>query len=258
MPKLPPQDQALEIAQRRAHRLEALPKLDERPLEELLGKPGLQEPRPQVRIVPSIESDLCHMIVLEHVLQALGDELIIDRCARRRFEVALLGPQVIGRTVVRRLLRQPLKIPGGMSGGTDFRRRRNLCSWRREQKLARRAIQLRLDAFAVDALATFAIGQFEPPANSAGRKSRHGQTIGQRPVTGATRASSRHRGCGASDHPRRWSSQTDRTMRSAEPTAHARPLAGDQGVLVSPPPSARRAVRSAPPGPWSVPSTAPD
>jgi hypothetical protein len=38
MPKLPPQDEALEVAQRRAHRLEALPKLDERPLKKLFRK----------------------------------------------------------------------------------------------------------------------------------------------------------------------------------------------------------------------------
>src|SRR5580700_9250847 len=108
MPKLPPQDQALEVAQRRAHRLEALPKLDERPLKKLFRKAYFHQPRPQVRIVPSIESDLRHMIVLEYILQSLGDELVRDRCAGRRFEIALLGPQVIGRPVAGRLFRQPL------------------------------------------------------------------------------------------------------------------------------------------------------
>jgi hypothetical protein len=45
------------------------------------------------------------MIVLEDILQALGDEFVINRRAGRRLEKALLGPQVVGRSVARRLLR---------------------------------------------------------------------------------------------------------------------------------------------------------
>jgi hypothetical protein len=69
MPKLPPEHQALEIAQRRAHRFEALPELNKSPFEELLGKPGLREPRPQVRVVPSIEGDFRNVIVLKDILR---------------------------------------------------------------------------------------------------------------------------------------------------------------------------------------------
>src|SRR5580693_8427121 len=57
---------------------------------------GFKSMSPAPRDLESL-SDLRHMIVLEYILQARGDELVIDRRARRRFEISLLGPQVIGR-----------------------------------------------------------------------------------------------------------------------------------------------------------------
>ena len=106
--KLAIEDEPLELAQRRRHRFGALAKLDERLFDRVLGKAGLDEPRPKVRIVPSIESDLDHVMIVENVLQPLGDVLVRDRSAGRRFEISLRGPQIIGRVVAGRLFRQPL------------------------------------------------------------------------------------------------------------------------------------------------------
>jgi uncharacterized protein (DUF1330 family) len=61
-----------------------------------------------MRIVPAVEGHLGHVIVLENFLQPLGDILVRDRCAGRCLEKPLLGPQIIGRMVARRLLCQPL------------------------------------------------------------------------------------------------------------------------------------------------------
>ena len=48
------------------------------------------------------------MVIVENILQALGDVLVIDRRAGRRFEIALACPQVIRDAVAGRLFRQTL------------------------------------------------------------------------------------------------------------------------------------------------------
>ena len=80
------------LAQRRRHRFGPLPELDERLFEQMLGKAGLRKPRLQVGVVPSIEGDLRHLIVVENFLQPLGNVLVTDRRAGRRFEIPLRGP----------------------------------------------------------------------------------------------------------------------------------------------------------------------
>ena len=92
MPKLALEHQGFEIAHRRAHAAIALTKRNEHRVERVLGKAGLRQPRPQVRPVPEIEGDLDDMVILEDLLQALGDKFVTDRRAWRRFEIALLGP----------------------------------------------------------------------------------------------------------------------------------------------------------------------
>jgi hypothetical protein len=108
MPKLPLQNQGFEIAHRRAHAAIALAKRDKHRVERLLGKAGLRKPRPQMRPVPKIEGDLRHLVILENFFEARGDKFVADRCAGRRFEIALACPQIIRRMVARRLFRQTI------------------------------------------------------------------------------------------------------------------------------------------------------
>src|SRR5262249_13140866 len=102
-------DDLLQIAQRRRHARDALAELDEVILDELLAKPGLQQPRLQMLEVPAIERELPDVIAAEQIAQLPGDELIRNRLSRRHLQEA-----AIAQTIVRyALVHRPLFYPNG-------------------------------------------------------------------------------------------------------------------------------------------------
>jgi hypothetical protein len=92
MSQLAVQDQRLGGAKRRAHRLVALPELDEGLGEQRFRKAGAGEARAQVAKIPAVEGELLYPIVVENALEPLGYPLVVDRCAGSELKKAPARP----------------------------------------------------------------------------------------------------------------------------------------------------------------------
>src|SRR6476469_656444 len=100
------QNNAFQIAQCRAHIFETLPKANELVRDHLLGKAGVQKPRLEMLQIPAVEADLRDVMLVEYLPQMLRDVFVAHRRARRRLQVALIMPEVVGDAIHARLVVQ--------------------------------------------------------------------------------------------------------------------------------------------------------
>ena len=105
--KLALQKNLFEITQGRAHARHPLAEFHEALLDELLAETRPEQPRRQVPHVPSVERDLLNVVPPEHLTQMIRDKLIGDGLARRRLQVPLRAPEVVGDPICGRFIGQP-------------------------------------------------------------------------------------------------------------------------------------------------------
>src|SRR5215469_7320597 len=99
----------LEITQRRRHRLHALTELDKMVLDELLTQASREQPRQKVPHIPPIKADLRNIVVSEQPAQMVSNMLVGDSPTRRRLQITLCAPKIVGEPIDCRLFTQPLR-----------------------------------------------------------------------------------------------------------------------------------------------------